>query len=63
MPSLLEIRIEVGNERRDAQRAPSVLFPAPGRPTRIRCGEFGSAAEAGCDVRKVAIEIPLNLRQ
>src|SRR5437763_5076432 len=43
-----------------ASAAPTVLFPAPGNPTRMRCGTEGSAAEPGCDVRKVAIEVPLD---
>src|SRR5258705_8947586 len=43
-----------------ASAAPTVLFPAPGSPTRTRCGTEGSAAEPGCDVRKVAIEVPLD---
>src|SRR5258705_6921889 len=50
-------------KRRSSSRgaaAPTVLFPAPGSPTRTRCGTEGSAAEPGCDVRKVAIEVPLD---
>ena len=40
------------------RRAPTVVFPDPGRPTRIRCGFDGSAAEPGCDVRKVGVIVP-----
>src|SRR5215208_3033432 len=46
-----------------ASTEPTVLFPAPGNPTRMRWGTEGSAAEPGCDVRKVAIEVPLNFGQ
>src|SRR5215510_7702723 len=36
-------------------RCPTVVFPHPGSPTRMTCGFDGSAADPGCDVRKVAV--------
>src|ERR1019366_1001933 len=43
-----------------ATARPAVVFPAPGKPTRIKCGFAGSAmsaAETGRDVRKVGIVV------
>src|SRR2546423_253526 len=63
IPSRRAISASKSRKLRSSSRAsadPTVLFPAPGRPTRMRCGTEGSAAEPGCDVRKVAIEVPLD---
>src|SRR6478735_12745871 len=62
IPSRRAISESKSRKLRSSSRArakPTVLFPAPGKPTRMRCGTEGSAAEPGCDVRKVAIEVPL----
>src|SRR5690349_24768449 len=66
IPSRRAISASKSRKVRPSSRAstePTVLFPAPGSPTRIRCGTEGSTAEPGCDVRKVAIEVPLNFGQ
>src|SRR5689334_160468 len=63
IPSRRAISASKSRKLRSSSRAraePTVLFPAPGRPTRMRWGTEGSAAEPGCDVRKVAIEVPLD---
>src|SRR6476646_1427170 len=63
IPSRRAISESKSRKLRSSSRAsaePTVLFPAPGRPTRMRCGTEGSAADPGCDVRKVAIEVPLD---
>src|SRR3982750_4443411 len=63
IPSRRTISASKSRKLRSSSRAraePTVLFPAPGNPTRMRCGIEGSAAEPGCDVRKVAIEVPLD---
>src|SRR6478672_1657211 len=63
IPSRRAISASKSRKLRSSSRAraePTVLFPAPGKPTRMRCGTEGSAAEPGCDVRKVAIEVPLD---
>ena len=49
---------ETCDRSRAATACPTVVFPEPGRPTRIRCGFDGSAAEPGCDVRKVGVIVP-----
>src|SRR6187549_1638721 len=66
IPSRRAISASKSRNVRPSSRAsadPTVLFPAPGNPTRMRCGRDGSAAEPGCDVRKVAIEVPLDFGQ
>src|SRR5215203_2752227 len=66
IPSRRAISASKSRNVRASSRAsaePTVLFPAPGSPTRMRCGTEGSTAEPGCDVRKVAIEIPLDFGQ
>src|SRR5215204_7259952 len=66
IPSRRAISASKSRKVRPSSRAsaePTVLFPAPGKPTRTRWGTEGSAAEPGCDVRKVAIEIPLDFEQ
>src|SRR5436190_6809392 len=66
IPSRREISASKSRNVRPSSRAraePTVLFPDPGSPTRMRWGADGSAAEPGCDVRKVAIEIPFDLGQ
>ena len=55
----LEVEVEKGaTQSVSATACPTVVFPDPGSPTRIRCGFDGSAAEPGCDVRKVGIIVP-----
>src|SRR5215467_7230163 len=48
---------------RSATAWPTVVFPQPGRPTRMRCGLEGSAAEPGCDVRKVGLIVPFDFAE
>ena len=40
---------------------PTVVFPTPGRPTRIRCRGKGLASCSGTERRDVAVEIPARL--
>src|SRR6476620_10468571 len=42
-----------------ATPSPTVVFPEPGSPTRTTWGRPASIGETGCDVRNVAIVVPL----
>src|SRR6185503_7185480 len=46
-----------------ASASPTAVFPAPGRPTRMRCGFPTSMSETICDVRKVAVIVPPRFRE